>query len=153
MPNLVFPIKIFPLKGPHSIQRRSRRSKQGILGEVLEGEPPNHLEGAIAVGVGRAIVDEHGGDEREDMEDNEDGDEPSVGSTPPRVRAEKGELLLRRFVEGELGLRRRLDFDVRFELRRIIEGEKRLRRLDFDVRLELRLGVFHGGCTEGEFRE
>lgn len=75
--------------------RGSGRPNQGILRERLKGQPPEHLEGAVVVGVGPTVVDEHGGEEGHDVEDDEDGDNPGIFSDAvPRAGPEEGDPLI-----------------------------------------------------------
>ena len=42
--------------------------------------------------VSGAVVDDHGGNEGDQVEDNEDGNEPCVASSSARARSEEGSL-------------------------------------------------------------
>lgn len=87
--------------------RGSGRPEEGILRQRLKRQPPEHFERAVLVGVRPAVVDEHGGEEGDDVEDHEDGDDPGVlSTTAPRAGPEEWDppVLERSSGVGEIGV-------------------------------------------------
>ncbi|KAL6982550.1 hypothetical protein U1Q18_041000 [Sarracenia purpurea var. burkii] len=85
---------------PENDSRGSRRTEQGILRKELKREPFEGFQSAIAMGVLPAFVDDHGGHKRHQVEDDEEGDDPSILS-PLREVCEEGHFwFFRQFIDG-----------------------------------------------------